>query len=106
MFGVSIRCTKLNFGMREWGVAGTVLGLWLDSESGAFRVTTNGDFTSPSGGTVVSSGLVPGEAVGSGLFPAVSAKGCSIHVNLGQRPFRFQPPGYQDTWAAASASKV
>ena len=92
--------------MSAWGKAGTVLGLWLDSDSGAFRVTTNGKFTPPNGGTVVANGLTPGDMVGSGLYPAVSAKGCTIRVNLGQRPFRFQPPGYQDTWAAKSAFKV
>ena len=92
--------------MSAWGKAGTVLGLWLDSDSGAFRVTTNGEFTPPNGGTVVANGLAPGDMVGSGLYPAVSATGCTIRVNLGQRPFRFQPPGYQDTWAAKSASKV
>ena len=92
--------------MSAWETAGTILGLWLDSDSGAFRVTTNGEFTPPNGGTVVANGLTPGDMVGSGLYPAVSAKGCTIRVNLGQRPFRFQPPGYQDTWAAKSASKV
>ncbi len=106
VFVLPIRCTKLNFGMSAWGTAGTVVGLLLDFDSGAFLVTTNGDFTPPNGGCVVASGLVPGEAVGSGLYPALSAKGCTLRVNLGQRPFRFQPSGYKDTWAAASAVKV
>jgi hypothetical protein len=92
--------------MSAWGKADTVLGLWLDPDSGAFRVTTNGDFTPPNGGTVVASGLVPGEGVGSGIYPAVSGRDCAIRVNLGQDPFSFQPPGYQDVWAAASAVKV
>ena len=92
--------------MSAWGKADTVLGLWLDPDSGAFRVTINGDFTPPNGGTVVASGLVSGEGVGSGIYPAVSGTDCAIRVNLGQHPFRFQPPGYQDIWAAASAVKV
>ncbi len=100
------RSTKLKFGMSAWGKAGTVLGLWLDPDSGAFQVTTNGDFTPPNGGTVVAAGLVPGEGVGSGIYPAVSGTDCSIRVNLGQHPFRFQPPGYQHMWKAASPVKV
>ena len=105
IFVMSSRSTEFKFGMSAWGKAGTVLGLWLDSRSGAFRVTTNGDFTPPNGGTVIASGLVPSDEVGSGLFPAVSAEGCTIQVNLGKRPFRFQPPDYPDTLAAALAAK-
>jgi hypothetical protein len=92
--------------MSAWGKSDTVLGLWLDSDSGVLRVTTNGDFTPPNGGTVVASGIVSGEGVGSGIYPAVSGKDCTIGVNLGQHPFRFHPPGYKEIWAAASAAKV
>jgi hypothetical protein len=77
----------------NWFQKGTVLGVAVDLGLGTMMAAVDGSQWT----TVFSSGLCPGLAVGSELFPALSGmKGATIRYNLGQdlvhRPLKIPPP--------------
>ncbi len=60
-----------------------------DEAAGALLVAVDGAAREP----LFPDGVAPGEAVGAGLFPALSGQdGCRVRWNLGQRPFAHPPP--------------
>jgi hypothetical protein len=111
---------------------GAVVGVALDLDAGAMRVAVadippppqpeGGQAAEPPSAAAApvaadwkvafAGGVRPGEAVGSGLFPAVSGcEGVQIRYNLGDdlaaRPLRLLPPsGDYTPVAAAGAGQV
>jgi hypothetical protein len=81
---------------------GVTVGVAWDAVAGALLVAVNGAALAP----VFSEGLNPGPAVGAGLFPALSGKGCSVKYNLGKRPFQHTPPSGLHPCAAAAHWQV
>jgi len=76
--------------------AGTLLCVAVDLEAGSMSVySSHGDADasdSAAWSIVYDVGLAPGEAVGSGLFPAVSGKGGASVRYRAAGELRFTPP--------------
>lgn len=73
---------------------GDILTVGADLESGKIIFGLNGDFSSPMG--VAFTGLRE-SSLGfcEGIAPAISAsQGTILHVNFGQQPMRYSPPGF------------
>jgi hypothetical protein len=107
--------------MLGWYRVGAVLGVALDLDAGAMRVAVlhpakPADDAAPAAAAApaavewkvaFASGVRPGEAVGSGLFPAISgSNGAKVEYNLGDdlaaRPLRLLPPSSDYTPVAAA----
>jgi len=88
-----------SFGIDSWLEVGTIFGIAIDLDLGCMQACVLTHDSPLDGGwtTTFDSGISPGQAVGSGLFPAVSGtKGVKIKCNFGHdlvnRPMRLLPP--------------
>lgn len=87
----------------HWMQSGTVLGVAVDLELGQMMAAVeSSEWT-----TIFASGLCPGEAVGSELFPALSGmKGTILRYNFGHRPLKIPPPAASFIPVAAASKFV
>lgn len=93
------RCQKWNGGSSNWGKrwrTGQTLGCAVDIDKGEISFSINGVWRKPMG--VAFQKL----KFHGGVFPAVTGeKAFQFTMNLGQRPFKFEPPtkSYKPVWA-------
>jgi hypothetical protein len=88
------RVSRWHDGDSDWGkrwTEGDVIGCAADLVNNKILFSINGNWQAPMG-CAFDRGQVTAKKIGTGVFPAISARDMTIRANFGERAWRYGPP--------------